>query len=279
MAAYDAPSSICGETKRWQKMKYIEPDDIANLPGQKLTATDRFHFRCHPGLGCFNRCCRNLNLFLYPYDVIQLKRHLNITSDRFLDRYVDVVLRPGNYFPDVLLRMSDCSQRTCPFLSETGCRVYESRPYSCRLFPVEQGALYDADRGKAEMVHFFRPPSFCLGQHELRPWTADSWVKDQEAERYINMTTTWSELKRLFTESPWGPEGPNGSSAKMAFMTVYNIDRFREFVFGSSFLKRYKVKSSFQKKIRSDDVELLQFGFGWVKHYLWGIRTPCIKER
>jgi len=175
--------------------------------------------------------------------------------------------------------MSDSSQRVCPFLSEPGCTVYESRPYSCRLFPVEQGALYDADRRKAEMVHFFRPPAFCLGQHEQRPWTPDTWVTDQEAKRYVTMTTAWSELKRLFVQNPWGPEGPNGPKAKMAFMTVYNIDQFREFVFGSSFLKRYKVKSSFRKKMRSDDAELLKFGFGWVKLYLWGIRTPYINGR
>ncbi len=258
-------------------MKYIESDDIEKLPGQKLKPTDRFHFCCHPGLDCFNRCCRNLNLFLYPYDVIRLKQHLAITSDRFLDRYVDVVLRPDSYFPDVLLRMSDCSERTCPFLSKSGCSVYDSRPYSCRLFPVEQGALYDADRGKAEMIHFFRPPSFCRGQHEPHPWTPDTWIEDQEAQRYVQLTTTWSELKRLFTRNPWGSEGPSGPRAKMAFMTAYNVDQFREFVFHSSFLKRYKVTSSIRKKIRSDDVELLKFGFGWIKFYLWGIRTPYIR--
>ncbi len=40
----------------------------------------------------FSLCCRNLNLFLYPYDVIRLKKGLEITSDQFLDKYVDIVL-------------------------------------------------------------------------------------------------------------------------------------------------------------------------------------------
>ncbi len=260
-------------------MKYIDADAIEKLPGQKLKPTARFHFSCHEGLGCFNRCCRNLNLFLYPYDVIQLKQHLEITSDQFIDRYVHVVLRPDNFFPDVILRMSDCSDRVCPFSNESGCMVYESRPYTCRLFPVEQGALYDAQRGKAEIIHFYRPPSFCLGQSEQNPWTPETWVAGQEAERHIKMTTAWSELKRLFIKNPWGLEGPNGPKAKMAFMAAYNIDPFREFVFKSSFLRRYKVKSSIQKKIRSDDVELLKFGFGWIQYYLWGIQIPYIKER
>ena len=260
-------------------MKYISPNDIDKRSGQKLAPTDRFSFRCHPGLDCFNQCCRNLNLFLYPYDVIRLKRHMDITSDQFLDRYVDVVLRPDNFFPDVLLHMSEAGQRDCPFLSESGCTVYPHRPYSCRLFPVEQGALYDANRDKAEMVHFYRPPSFCLGQHERRTWTPHTWAADQEAEIYIEMTTGWSALKRLFIKNPWGPEGHGGPKAKMAFMAAYNIDRFREFVFKSSFLKRYRIQSSIRKKIRTDDMALLKFGFEWIRFTLWGTRTPYIKLR
>ena len=87
------------------------------------------------------------------------------------------------------------------------------------------------------------------------------------------------ELKRLFQADPWGPEGPEGPKAKMAFMATYNIDRFREFVFNSSFLKRYKVKSAILKKIQNDDGGLLKFGFDWVKFYLWGIKTKNIRPR
>jgi uncharacterized protein len=260
-------------------MKYIEPNDMEKLPGQKLKTTDRFLFRCHPALECFNRCCRNLNLFLYPYDVIRLKQHLGITSDCFLDQSVDVVLRPGNFFPDVLLKMSDCDQRPCTFLTESGCSVYENRPYTCRLFPVEQGVIYDAGRKKTDMIHFFRPPDFCLGKKEAHPWTPETWMDNQEAERHAEMTTDWSVLKRLFAEDPWGPAGPNGPKGKMAFMAVYNIDRFREFVFQSSFLKRYRVKSAIRKKIRIDDAELLKFGFEWIKFFIWGIHSPYIKQK
>jgi hypothetical protein len=65
----------------------------------------------------------------------------------------------------------------------------------------------------------------------------------------------------------------------MAFMATYNIDRFGEFVFNSSFLKRYKVKSAILKKIQNDNRELLTFGFDWVKLFLWGIKTKKIRPR
>jgi hypothetical protein len=87
------------------------------------------------------------------------------------------------------------------------------------------------------------------------------------------MTLRWSELKRLFQTDPWGKENIDGPRGKMAFMATYNIDSFRDFVLNSSFLKRYKVKSKIIKKIKADDVELMKFGFEWVKFFVWGIKT------
>jgi hypothetical protein len=65
----------------------------------------------------------------------------------------------------------------------------------------------------------------------------------------------------------------------MAFMALYNLDRFREFVFGSSFLKRYAVKPALQKKIRKDDTELLKFSLAWVGFFVWGIPTDSLRPR
>lgn len=260
-------------------MKEIDIDDIGSLPGRRLEAGDTFSFHCHPGIACFNLCCRNLNLFLYPYDVIRLKNRLGISSDQFIDKHVGVVLRPNSFFPEVLLRMSENSEKTCPFLTETGCSVYSDRPDTCRTFPVEQGALFNAKTRKAELVCFFRPPDFCLGRHEKKEWTVRSWSNDQDAVLYNQMTLRWAETKRLFQEDPWGREGPEGPKARMAFMATYNIDPFRDFVFNSTFLKRYKVKTALLKKIRADDAELMRFGFEWVKFFVWGMRTKNFKLR
>jgi len=260
-------------------MKPVEIEDIDKLPGLRIEENDTFCFRCHPEVECFNRCCRNLNLFIYPYDVLRLKKSLGLSSDEFLDRYVDIVLRSANFFPDVLLRMAENPEKTCPFLIESGCRVYPDRPDTCRTFPIEQGMLYDADRKKETPIHFFRPPDFCQGQYEKKEWTIDAWTRDQEAELYHQMTVRWADLKRLFQKDPWGVEGPEGPKAKMAFMATYNIDRFRDFVFQSSFLKRYKIKSAILKKLKTDDVQLLKFGFEWVKVFIWGMRSKDIRPR
>lgn len=260
-------------------MKIIDIDQFDKLPGIKLAADDTFSFNCHPEIACFNRCCRNLNLHLYPYDVVRLKNRLSISSDQFLDRHTDIILRDIDCFPEVFLRMSGHGERTCPFLAESGCSVYPDRPDTCRTFPVEQGVLCNAETRETELVHFYRPPDFCLGRHEKKTWTIQSWIKDQDAARYNQMTVRWSALKRLFQTNPRGIQDPKSPKAKMAFMAVYNMDQFRDFVFKSTFLKRYKVKSARLKKIKTDDVALMTFGFEWVKFIIWGIESTYFKLR
>jgi uncharacterized protein len=260
-------------------MRKIDRDQMEALPGIRLTEGETFHFRCHQGLSCFNRCCRNLNLFLYPYDVIRLKARLGISSDEFLDRYVDVILRPGNYFPDVLLRMRDDGEKTCPFLRAAGCGVYPDRPDTCRFTPLDRGILYECRGNRSRVVYFFRPFDFCLGQQEDELWTPERWARDQGADAYQEMTVRWAEIRNLFQENPWGLEGPEGAKAKMAFMAAYNMDRFRAFVFESSFLKRYKVAPLQLRSLPKDDEKLLLFGFAWIKLFVWRMPSKDIRPR
>ncbi|MBU0996074.1 MAG: YkgJ family cysteine cluster protein [Proteobacteria bacterium] len=254
-------------------MKSVDVRDIKTLQGKRLEMGDTFRFKCHDRLDCFNLCCRNLNLYLYPYDVLRLKNNLKISSDAFLDQYVDIVMKPSSFFPEVLLKMQENDEKTCPFLSEKGCSVYPDRPDTCRTFPVEHGLLFGDSGEKPEIVHFFRPPVFCKGRHETDEMTVASWAEDQNALIYNDMTARWAAVKALFHQDPWGPEGFQGPKGKMTFMAAYNIDAFQEFVFKSSFLKRYNVKPALQKKIKKNQADLLKFAFSWIKLVVWGIKT------
>jgi uncharacterized protein len=260
-------------------MKYIHDTDMHQLEGTRIAPSQNFAFRCRPTLECFNRCCHNLNLFLYPYDVLRLRKALGISSDAFIEQHVDIVLRPGHFFPEVLLRMADTQGQPCIFLTPDGCRVYADRPHTCRLFPIEQGAYYDAATGKTAAVHYFRPPAFCQGPSEPCTLDIETYIREQGARDYCAMNLAWAQLRRLFENDPWGGQGPQGPKAKMAFMATYNIDLFRDFVFNSSYLKRYKVASALAKKMRTDDAALLLFGFEWVKVFVWGLRSPQLQPR
>ena len=273
-------------------MKYVEVNDLSEIAGdgsgdagqspqtadrgRLLSGSDTFAFRCHPGVSCFNRCCRNLNFFLNPYDLIRLKKNLAVSSGEFIDHYTDVIVRPGHFFPDVMLRMADNAEKTCPFLSDAGCRVYPDRPHTCRAFPVEHGLYFDAVKKETRRVSFFRPPDFCQGRFEKSEWTLSAWEADQEAAFYNQMTGQWAEVARLFQSDPFGGQGPDSQKGKMAFMAVYNIDAFRDFVLNSSFLKRYKVASPLRMKLKTDDVAVLKLGMAWIRMFLFGMRVKEI---
>ena len=53
----------------------------------RLGPDDTFQFGCHPGVSCFNQCCGDVNIFLSPYDVLRMKKRLEITSTEFLEKY------------------------------------------------------------------------------------------------------------------------------------------------------------------------------------------------
>jgi len=260
-------------------MKYIDPKHMETLPGRRILPGKTFRFRCHPNIGCYNQCCRNLNLFLYPYDVLRLKTHLGISSDLFLERHVNIVMRPGHYFPEVLLRMQDQDDGICPFVVSEGCSVYADRPHTCRNFPMEQGAVYNAETQSVTPVFLFRPPDFCLGPREDQELTIAEWAQDQESEIYNQMTLRWAQLRGWFQNDPWGPEGFEGSKGRMAFMAAYNIDRFRDFVFNSSFIKRYRIKPQWVRKWRTDDKALLSFAFEWIEFFVWGRPSKIIRPK
>jgi hypothetical protein len=261
-------------------MKAVDADRADSLPGRRLKADETFQFACRPDLACFNRCCRNLNLFLYPKDVLRLKRRLGMTADQFLDAYTDLVLRPGRSFPDVLLRMTDNAAQTCPFVSPEGCTVYPDRPFTCRSFPLEKGLALGAAGTRPEPVFFLNPPPFCLGPRQPQPTTAKEWFAEADTRRYDRFTERWALVQDRFGRGdPWGAEGPRGRRAKMAFMATYNLDAFRRFVFESSFLQRFKVPRERLRRMEGEDEALLELGLAWIEWILLGIRSADLRPR
>lgn len=147
-----------------------------------LLEKDTFRFECHPGVACFTRCCRNADMYLYPYDIIRMKERLGISSDEFLKKHTISAFRDNKYFPSLMLKMSDDEEKSCPFLSDKGCTVYEDRPFSCRAYPLER-AVARLDDGYGRLVQYFiANHSHCFGHMESREWTVREWTEDQQLQ-------------------------------------------------------------------------------------------------
>ena len=78
------------------------PDNVTRLCGMK-----RFSFGCHPDVACFTECCRELDLALTPYDVLCLRKELQMGSEDFIDRYVVIEQDENEIFPRLYLGMVD----------------------------------------------------------------------------------------------------------------------------------------------------------------------------
>jgi hypothetical protein len=64
---------------------------------------------------------------------------------------------------------------------------------------------------------------------------------------------------------------------QMFMMACYNLDKFREFIFRSSFLTKFEFSPERASSLETDDSCLLEFAFEWLKLALF--RIPTLKLR
>jgi len=244
---------------------------------QRYTEDDRFNFRCHTQISCFNKCCADVNIFLSPYDILRIKNRLQISSEEFLARYTVMPTDRHQQYPVVLLEMTDAPDKHCPFVSqEQGCTIYEDRPWACRMYPVGLASPGASDASAEDREFYFLiKDSFCRGHEEDQGWTIREWMRNQGVEPYDEMGKRFKEVAM----HKWFDTGKDLSPEKigMFFMVCYNLDAFRRMVFQSSFLEKFEVDESTVERIREDDVELLKFGFRWLKFSLFGEPTVTVR--
>ncbi len=116
---------------------------------QLLEREDVFQFACTKQVSCFNACCRDLNQFLTPYDLLRLKNRLKVSSSQFLKQYTTCRSGPETGLPVVSLKPQTAPELRCPFVTPDGCHVYADRPSSCRTYPWRD--LPDAPGRLAEL--------------------------------------------------------------------------------------------------------------------------------
>ncbi|MCJ7685460.1 MAG: YkgJ family cysteine cluster protein, partial [Desulfobacteraceae bacterium] len=144
-------------------------------PAEKqLTLTSTFSFSCHNRLSCFNSCCRNKHLPLTPYDILRIRRTLNLHSDDFLERYTLYRLDPNSGFPILSIKMGD-KEGLCPFVGLHGCTIYNDRPTACRLYPLGRSSgISRGGTAREEFFYLLDTPG-CKGVTEKRVQNVEAW--------------------------------------------------------------------------------------------------------
>jgi len=231
---------------------------------------NRLEFSCHKDIPCFNKCCAKLRLILTPYDILRMKKRLGLSSDDFLERYTDTVMEDNSRFPMVTLKMNSEKDGICPFVTEQGCSIYEDRPGACRLYPIGRASTMVDGEKDAREKFFIVSEEHCLGFQEEKSWALDEWLNHEGVSEYNAMNDQWLEI--ITSSKSLGPENTT-QKYQVFFMASYNLDKFKEFIFKSKFFDLFEVKADLKDKLANDDVDLMKFGFEWLKFSLFGDKT------
>jgi len=248
-------------------------DRMAEVDPVRLGPQSQFKFKCHPGIECFTQCCRDINIILTPYDIIRLKQRLGLSSEEFLALYTEPQLLEKTGLPVITLKFlkeedQAGDSKLCPFVRENGCLVYDDRPTTCRYYPLGVASLSHKEDADGDEFYFYVHEPHCLGFKADKLWSVKEWRKDQGVDIHDKINAEWTDLlvrKRSFPPNMQLTE----QTKNMFFLVSYNLDKFREFVFESSFLNHYAIEESILKRIKADDIELLKFGLKWLKWLLF----------
>lgn len=241
---------------------------------QKYELDSKFKFSCQPGIECFTRCCRNIDILLTPYDVIRMKQRLGISSTEFLDKYTRYEVDEKTTHPLLFMRMSDDEDRYCQFVTPNeGCNIYSDRPAACRYYPIGQATHRRMDDENKFPIHdewyVIVKEEHCLGFKEDRTWTISEWREDQDAASYDEINREW---KNIMLKQDLAKDKIDDKRQQMFYMASYDIDNFRRFVFESRFLEVVEIEPEMQTRMKEDDVELMRFAVDYIK-YLYGIKN------
>lgn len=261
--------------------KGLNPSNI--LP-KKLTLKSKIKFRCHPGVECFTACCGGIKIILTPYDILMLKKRLNIPAHEFLEKYTTPVYLEKTDMPGVALKLREDDNR-CPFVTPEGCTVYTDRPSACRYYPVGMADFHEGggamgeghDHKEEEKFFFIVKEDHCKGFQEDKEWTVAEWRADQGVDVRDEMNKDW--LRLVMRRKSFGHQASLSEQAKrMFFMTSTDLDHFRRFVLESTFLDTYIIDDETVEKIKNDDVELMLFSFKYLANALFGAEGLSIRE-
>jgi hypothetical protein len=261
-----------------EKTLFGKEKNPSNILPTKYTLDSKIKFRCHPGVSCFTDCCGGIKIVLTPYDILQMRKRLDMSAAEFLHTYTEPTYLEKTDFPGVVMKLTE--EQRCPFIKskKEGCMIYSDRPSACRYYPVGMANFHEGaqENQAAEAFYFVVKEPHCKGFEEDKTWTIREWREDQGVDLRDTMNKGWMEI--VMRRKSFGYQATLSEQAKrMFFMASTDLDQFRSFIFDSSFLDTYDVDQETLDKIREDDVELMLFSYKLLASMLFGTDDVKVK--
>lgn len=247
-----------------------------DMPGDLpiIGPDETFCFACGPDSPCFNRCCAQLNLPLTPYDVLRLRRNLDLPAGEFLRMFTCMHADGETGFPMFHLRMIESVDAPCPFVTPAGCSVYDDRPGACRSYPLGRGARIGRD-GVCERFFLVRE-EHCRGFDTGLEQTPAQWFAEEGLSQYIAFNDKYMRLLSMVraTGSPL-----DSRLSGMVSLCLWQMDNFRQFVEKVDLHTQVDGPAIANADMLTDslsgDTALLELGMSWLELIIFG-KAPSL---
>lgn len=226
-------------------------------------------FKCSPDVPCFNECCRDLNQFLTPYDVLRLKNALEISSDQFLRKYTSRHNGPESGLPVITFKPNPDTGHECPFVTEKGCAVYADRPASCRMYPLARAITRSRETGEIKEHFALIEEPHCQGFGRRGGQTVRVWLEGQDVARHNGMNDKLMEIISL--KNRILPGRLDGVDGDRFYLACYDLDTFRTEIFENGLFDAFDIPSDLLETVKTDDEALLELGMAWIQNVLFGV--------
>ena len=131
------------------------------------------------------------SIWLDPYDVYQLTKHLGKTFEQLLAKEVELHVEDGLILPNIKMTGEGLPQ--CSFLNEEGrCSIHAFRPGYCRLFPL--GRNYEEDK-----LTYFVLKDACPAPNKSKV-KINKWLGVPNLKAYEKFLVEWHGLTKALRE-------------------------------------------------------------------------------
>ena len=243
----------------------------------KLGLDDRFRFRCHKDIACFNVCCHQIDLPLTPYDILRLKNRLGMTAIEFIKEYGLPYEMDAHGMPGIKMRPLPNST-SCPFVTEEGCSVYEDRPVACRYYALGRGSMRPVGEARIEDYYFIVKEDHCLGHQKGEELTIREYREQQGIPKFDEMNEGWRDI--IIKKRSSGPTvgKPPESSMRLFFMASYDMEGFLAFLVSDGFRAIYDLDREELETLVKDEEARMRFAWRFLKQVLFGEMTIPVRE-
>ena len=241
-------------------------EDEQQLSGQRLALDQAFCFSCHPGVVCFNTCCRDKRLPLLPYDVLRLRRGLELSSELLLERHAVMEIDPRWGWPT--LRLALDTEGRCPLLGPQGCTVYAHRPTCCRIYPLTRAVRQVPGGDDLEQIFLRGETPGCEGWEQPHRLTVAQWIAEQGLADYQRANNRL--LRFVLHPRARRPMELSEQQLQGVILALYNLDMFRQLASQQAFATRFELKPAAVEAALATDEILLQLAQDWLTTQLFG---------